>query len=106
MRNRLLLILLLIAGQTTFAQEKTSFSNNLWLRVDGHYGFVIPEYKHFNLLVNKPTQALEVSLFKRTTGKTDWEQLYKYPELVCFPSCNRLLFANRGFNSPINLDLV
>lgn len=80
MRNRLLLILLLIAGQTTFAQEKTPFSNNLWLRVDGHYGFVIPEYKHFNLLVNKPTQALEVSLFKRTTGKTDWEQLYKYPE--------------------------
>jgi hypothetical protein len=79
-RKRLLILLLLIVGQTTFAQEKSRFSKNLWMRVDGHYGFVIPEYKHFNLYVNKPTQALEVSLFKRTTGKTDWEQLYKYPE--------------------------
>lgn len=79
-RNYFLIILLTIARQTTFAQEKEPFSHNLSVRVDGHYGFVIPEYKHFNLLVNKPTQALEVSLFKRTTGKTDWEQLYKYPE--------------------------
>lgn len=79
-RNYFLIILLTIARQTTFAQEKAPFSHNLSVRVDGHYGFVIPEYKHFNLLVNKPTQALEVSLFKRTTGKTDWEQLYKYPE--------------------------
>jgi hypothetical protein len=79
-RNYFLIILLTIARQTAFAQEKAPLSHNLWVRVDGHYGFVIPEYKHFNLLVNKPTQALEISLFKRTTGKTDWEQLYKYPE--------------------------
>jgi len=61
-----------------FSQSK--IGQNLSLRLDGHYGFVIPEYQHFNYLVEKPISGLELSLLKKTTGKTIWEQAYKYPE--------------------------
>jgi hypothetical protein len=80
-RTKILLLLLVwISYGYSFSQEDARFSKNLWLRLDGHYGFVIPEYKHFNYIVNSPTCAFEASITKRTTGKSIWEQLYKYPE--------------------------
>jgi len=53
---------------------------NLAIRSDIHYGFVIPEYQHFNYLVNKPVVSGEISLFRQSVGRSSWEQLYKYPE--------------------------
>jgi hypothetical protein len=70
-------ILVLIAPLTLFSQKQ---ANNLSLRFDGNYGFVLPEYQHFNYLVQKPIVGFELSLSKKTTGKTIWEQAYKYPE--------------------------
>lgn len=60
--------------------SQSNFSDNLSIRVDAHYGFVIPEYKHFNYLVEEPVKGLELSLLKKTRGKSIWEQVYKYPE--------------------------
>lgn len=53
---------------------------NSALRLDGHFGYVIPEYKHFTYLVESPVSGFELSFYKRTTGKTIWESLYHYPE--------------------------
>jgi hypothetical protein len=60
-----------------FGQEPTK---NLAVRTDFHYGFVIPEYQHFNYLVNKPVVSGEISLFRQSVGRNYWEPLYKYPE--------------------------
>lgn len=71
-------ILLLLLHNGLWAQKE--FSKNLSIRVDGHYGYVIPEYKHINYLIEKPVNGIELSLTKKTVGKSYWEQLYNYPE--------------------------
>jgi hypothetical protein len=63
---------------TVYAQEKQG--RNLSVRLDGSYGYVIPEYKNLTYLVNAPTAGIEISLFRSATGKNMWEQIYKYPE--------------------------
>lgn len=70
-------IFVLLLPLTLFSQKP---AKNLSLRFDGHYGFILPEYQHFNYLVEKPIVGFELSLSKKTTGKTSWEQAYKYPE--------------------------
>lgn len=62
----------------SYAQRK--FSENLFVRADAHFGFVIPEYKHFTYLVNEPVKGFELSLSKQSKGNSEWEQVYKYPE--------------------------
>lgn len=62
------------------ANSQSKFTDNLSLRLDAHYGFILPEYSNFNLLINKPSLGFEFSIEKKTTGKTFWEQVYKYPE--------------------------
>lgn len=81
-KNYLLHTLLFIGiiAHSTALRAQSSFNKNLSVRVDAHFGFVLPEYKHFTYLVNEPVKGIEVSLFKKTTGKNSWEQLYKYPE--------------------------
>lgn len=59
------------------AQEK--FSDNLYVSLNYHYGYMIPEYSNITYLVEKPVQSASINLSKRTTGKTDWEQIYKRP---------------------------
>ena len=59
-------ILILILPLTLYSQKP---GNNLSLRFDGNYGFVLPEYQHFNYLVEKPILGFELSLTKKTTGK-------------------------------------
>ncbi len=77
--NIILFLLLLLMNQKLLGQQLSK--KNLSFRVDATHGFVLPEYQHFNYLVNKPVQGLEVSLTKAATGKNYWEQLYKYPEI-------------------------
>lgn len=71
-------LLALFVPPALFSQS--NFTDNLSLRVDAHYGFVIPEYKHFNYLVEEPVKGIELSFLKKTKGKNIWEQVYKYPE--------------------------
>lgn len=76
---------------SSLSEGQSNFSKNLLLRADLHYGFIIPEYKHFVYQVNKPVTAVEISLSKKTTGKTFWSQIYKYPEYGV-----SLLFSTQG----------
>jgi hypothetical protein len=80
LKNGLLLSFLVLSLHNGIWAQ-SNFLKNLSLRIDGRYGFVIPEYKHFIYLVEKPVTGIEISLTKRTSGKSYWEQLYKYPEI-------------------------
>lgn len=73
-----ILYFVVAAKNSGFCQQETP--KNIALRADLHYGFVIPEYKHFTYLVNEPVVSAEVSLFKQSIGRNQWEKLYKYPE--------------------------
>jgi len=52
---------------------------NTALRLDGHFGYLIPEYQLFNQLAEKPIGSVELSFQKQTSGKRFAEQLYNYP---------------------------
>lgn len=75
-----------------------SKGTNWNLRTDFHYGFVLPEYQHFNYLVDESVKGFEISAFKRTIGKNSWEKIYRYPEAgLTFQFTtlgNRLVFGN------------
>ena len=55
-------------------------NEEVYLRANYHYGFVLPEYQHFIYIVNDNIYSLELSLSKQTTGENYWQQLYNYPE--------------------------
>lgn len=78
--NTVLLILTLFFRVCNCVYGQSNLKNDLYLRTDAHFGFVIPEYKHFTYLVNEPVKSIEVSIGKQTRGKSIWEQAYKYPE--------------------------
>jgi hypothetical protein len=75
--GRLLIVTLALHFHFCYAQEKTDC---LQAAINYHYGYVVPEYSNLTYLVNKPVQSISLNVFKKTTGKTDWEQIYKYPE--------------------------
>ncbi len=77
MRSAFLLLCILPLITSVKAQEGAgAFSTD----AEYHHGYMLPEYQFINYLVNAPVQAVELSLFKQTTGRTIWEQLYRYPE--------------------------
>lgn len=73
-------ICLLLISWTSSICAQSKFFKNIYVRADVNYGLIIPEYKHFLYLVDKPIVGTEFSIAKKTTGKTIWEQSYKYPE--------------------------
>ncbi len=75
-----ILFWLLLSTVSSCALGQSKFTNNLFLRADMDYGFVLPEYQHFNYLVKSSVKGFEFSLAKKTMGKTIWEKAYKYPE--------------------------
>ena len=75
----------------SFSQSK--FTDNLSLRTDAHVGFLLPEYQLFNQLANDYIYSLEVSLEKQTSGKSDWDQLYRNPSFGL-----TLLYTSLGNN--------
>lgn len=50
--------------------------------ISAHYqrGFAIPEYSFINYLTNDYAQSITLDFAKQTTGKNEWEHLYKFPE--------------------------
>ncbi len=56
------------------------FFNGCNIDATCNYGLVIPEYKNFLYVVEDHVYSAGLSLSKRTTGKSQWEQLYNYPE--------------------------
>jgi len=75
-----MLLLYVSVGSNSSCLSQEITQKNLAIRSDIHYGFVIPEYHHFNYLVNKPVVSGEICLFRQSVGRSSWEQLYKYPE--------------------------
>jgi opacity protein-like surface antigen len=72
-------ILCLVASYSDSAGQQR-FSDDLKLTAHYQIGYVVPEYDYFIYLANAPAQAFTLSLSKATTGKTDFERLYNYPE--------------------------
>ena len=72
------IILFSCCGFMVKAQLK--FTDELYIRANYHYGFVLPEYQHHIYIVNDNVQLLELNLSKQTTGKNYWQQLYNYPD--------------------------
>lgn len=62
----------------TFGQA--DFFKNTSVTANYHYGFAVPEYSFITYLVDRPLHGLTLDFTKQTTGKNEWERLYKYPE--------------------------
>lgn len=73
----LILASLILIFSSSKAQEK--WSDNLEIGVHYGSGYVLPEYAFINLATERPSQNIEFQIQKNSTGKTDWERLYKYP---------------------------
>jgi hypothetical protein len=61
-----------------WSQDK--FTDNLYLRADGHFGFLVPEYQLFNQIANEHIYSAEISLQKQASGKHERDQIFNYPE--------------------------
>ena len=72
-----LLILLLFLFLKGFTQKEPSVS----LKGTYHTGAILPHRKEVNEIVEGKTQVYELSFYKLTTGKKQWQQLYNYPKL-------------------------
>ncbi|MGB6037545.1 MAG: acyloxyacyl hydrolase [Cryomorphaceae bacterium] len=119
------LIVLLAGSLSAFGQAKgDSLDGGLSLSVNGHYGFVIPEYSSFTLLTDEPVKSGEVSLEKRLGAKNPWNAVYNYPtvgltlfyttlgnreihgsEIALFPFIRLPVFQSAKFNAGISLGL-
>ncbi|MCZ4409712.1 acyloxyacyl hydrolase [Cryomorphaceae bacterium 1068] len=117
--------LVAIAHQITFGQASVdSLDGGLSLSVNGHYGFVIPEYSSFILLTDEPVRSGEISLEKRLGAKNSWNAIYNYPtvgltlfyttlgssevhgsEIALFPFIRLPVFQSPKFNAGISLGL-
>ena len=64
-------------GEILFAQ-KESFQN-LRFQTEYQHGFILPEYSNLSYLIDSPVRAINFSVIKQSFGKTEWEELYKYP---------------------------
>ena len=78
MYKNLLLILHLTVTCSLYSQTK--LTDNLKIMVNYHTGYHIPEYQFLSYLTEDYIRSIDVSLVKESSGKTAWEQIYKYPE--------------------------
>ncbi len=67
-----------------FAQTQVEAQSNLFknssLSAHYHFGVAIPEYSFITYLVEDNVQSFTLDFAKQTTGKSEWERLYKFPE--------------------------
>lgn len=121
----IVLVLLMVSSQGIFGQAKTdSLAGGVSLSVNGHYGFVIPEYSSFILLTDEPVTSGEISIEKRLGAKNPWNPVYHYPtvgltffyttlgnseihgsEFALFPFIRLPVFQSPKFNAGISLGL-
>lgn len=51
------------------------------LKTTYHYGFIAPHKPMINEIIKGHTQITEISFYKNTTGKRQWEQYFNYPKI-------------------------
>ena len=73
----LILIFSLIAIK---AKAQSKFIDDLELMINLHTGYNIPEYSMFTYLTEDYIHSVDLSIIKSTTGKNQWEQIFKYPQ--------------------------
>ena len=73
----LLLLTLLLCGAAGRAQPE--LSNPLSSAVTLHTGYMLPEYPFIGALTEDYIRSVDVSLFRETVGRSEWDQLYNYP---------------------------
>jgi len=61
-----------------FSQEE---KQSIGLKGTYHYGAILPHRPEVNEVVEGHTQAYEVSFYKPTLGRKEWQQTYNYPSL-------------------------
>ena len=74
------LVFLFFTSAFLNAPAQTRFTDDLDVAANYQYGFMLPEYSSLLYLVEQPVHSWILNLSKKTWGKTDWEQLYNYPE--------------------------
>jgi len=77
LKYQLLLVLLLLFINQYAQEEYQPFG----VKETFHYGFIAPHRPIVNEIVEGHTKAYEISFFKQTSGKKQWQQLYNYPKL-------------------------
>ncbi len=45
-----------------------------------HYGFIMPHHESMKYVITSHIPAAEFSVYKRTTGKKEWERSFHYPD--------------------------
>ncbi len=70
--------LFVLLSYTVYGQRE--FLNNTQLTLQYNRGVALPEYSFVSFLVDQPIQSVAFNVLKQTTGKNDWERLYKFPE--------------------------
>lgn len=75
-RVKLAIIIILFV----FKASAQDVNPNLKLSVNYFNGFIIPEFGLLDSIDEKPVSTVEISLIKRTRGKSYWEDVYQYPE--------------------------
>lgn len=79
-KNINLIFILLLCLSTNLLQGQQKFTDNLSIVSNYHFGLIIPEYQFINYFTNDYVRSVDLSLVKQTTGKTYWDQLFKYPQ--------------------------
>ena len=74
------IILLLCFISANHLKAQKSKLKDLRFQSEYQYGYILPEYSNLNYLIDAPVQAFNFSVIKQSIGKTEWEELYKYPQ--------------------------
>ena len=73
--------LFLISVINIFAKEKIIPNHNFGLDASYQIGKVFKHTKNFQPTITGATNVFQISAFKQTNGKKDWQRKLKYPEL-------------------------
>lgn len=75
---------LYVLGFFTNVKAQDSPRQDFILSAQGHYGYIISHRNNISHLIKGHIYGGEISYIFRTTGKEQWEQIHRYPELgIC-----------------------
>lgn len=79
MRITLFIFVFMLAHCTCFATGGEKLKGYKLL-AGVHYGYMLPEYRFVNRVVNTPIYSGEFAFIKESSGKNVWESIYNYPQ--------------------------
>ncbi len=79
MKRFSLILLLLIASTTFYAQSYNSNFNQF--EIKSHYGFTIPHHEKMKYLINSNIGIVEINYSIKTDGSKPWQHDWRFPEM-------------------------